>query len=60
MKSCKLLMDQKGYALVEVTLILDFIKAMDLPIEIRDKHVEGVLEDCKEIRVRGDKAQLRH
>jgi len=51
-KSCELLVAKKRYTNIEIIRILKFIRDENLPCEVCDKKTQGVLEDCKEIRLR--------
>jgi len=53
-KSCKLIVVEKRTAVHEISRILAFIRKHDLPCKVCDKHENGVLEGCKEIRIKRD------
>lgn len=51
-KSCELIVAKKKYTNQEIMRILKFIRDKNLPCEVCNKKTQGVLEDCKEIRLK--------
>lgn len=58
-KSCELIVSQEKHTNIEIIRILKFIRDKNLPCEICDKKTRGVLEDCKEIRLKDIDLKIR-
>jgi len=52
MASCKTLSKDKGSSVEEITKILKFIRDKNLPCEVCGTLRGGILEDCREIRLK--------
>lgn len=50
-KSCGLIMAKKSYTKKEIMRLLSHIREKQLPCEVCDKKIQGVLEGCKEFKI---------
>jgi len=51
-KSCMLIVAKKKHTSQEIMRVLKFIRDKNLPCEVCDKSTQGILDDCKEIRLK--------
>ena len=51
-KSCELIVAKKKNTSQEILRVLEFIRDKNLPCEVCDKSTQGVLDDCKEIKLK--------
>ena len=51
-KSCELIVAKKKNTSQEILRVLKFIRDKNLPCEVCDKTTQGVLDDCKVIRLK--------
>ena len=51
-KSCELIVAKKKTTSQEILRVLEFIRNKNLPCEVCDKSTQGVLDDCKEIKLK--------